>query len=460
MAAPAPAGVPGLKADSLWSRLAIHRVPTKYILVSAFVSYIILALGYLQGAPPWIAFGLALVPWGLMVFVEIEWSYKHFGWFALFGAMAFVQLIHYSEHAIEVIQVHVFHDPVHQAIAIFSSLNIEWVHFTGDTLLTIGTLVLLYKFPRNPWLWVAIPFQIAHQAEHTFLLFNYLFEGAAGGGPGLLASPGGAIAGGVGLNRPDLHFIYNTLFTVPFVLALIYQLRRTYDEALDEAFAGAPKAALIEASHHLATFTYSAGECVVAPGDDVDRLYIVVEGEAGVYAHEEGGVEREIAVLRHGQYFGEVALLLPDVPHTKTIRAKSRLTVLAMDEPTFRHLMAVSQADETQLEAMARERAGVLALQPAAAAAGIAPATVVVPGQPAESAPRRRSPNARVVAANGKAAPARKAAANGKAAPPRKAAVKAAVNGKTAAARAKTTAVRTPAKSPARPRQTKPSSDQ
>src|SRR4051812_49414391 len=158
---------PKLKPDSPWAKLALHRVPPSYILVAAFVSYIILALAYIQGVVIWLGFGLAIAPWLVIVFLEIEWTYEHFGWFAAFGAIAFVQTIHYSEHCIQIIQYHLFNQTAHESQAIFSSLNREGVHFVGDSLLTVGTLLLLYKFPRNPWLWVALPFQIIHEAEHV-----------------------------------------------------------------------------------------------------------------------------------------------------------------------------------------------------------------------------------------------------------------------------------------------------
>ena len=89
-----------LKADSVWSRVALHRVPQQFVLLAAFLSYLVLAVSYLQGITPWLAFGLALIPWGIIVLVELEWIYEHFGWFALFALMAFVQLIHYSEHCV------------------------------------------------------------------------------------------------------------------------------------------------------------------------------------------------------------------------------------------------------------------------------------------------------------------------------------------------------------------------
>jgi Cyclic nucleotide-binding domain len=351
----------GLKADSLWGKLSMRTVPQKYLMISAFISYLILGIAYLQNAPIWLAFGLALMPWGLIVAFELEWTYKHFGWFALFLLVGFVQLIHYSEHCIQVIQIHFFGDSPHNSQAIFGTLNSEWVHFTGDTFLTIATLVLLKKFPRNPWLWIAVPFQILHQAEHTFIMTGYLFQGYPAGGPGLLASPNGAIFGGIGLARADLHWIYNTLYTIPLVLALVWELKRTYDESLDVAFPDAPRAELRAASRHLETFRYAPSETVLAPGDDAARLYIITEGEATVCQVEDGR-EVPIATLHRGQYFGEIGLLVANAAHTKVIRAATDLVVLAMDEETFRHLMAVSQVTQGELVDVAMSRVSPAAL--------------------------------------------------------------------------------------------------
>lgn len=364
MSANAPSGQPDftLKADSAWSRLALHRVPQKYLLLSAFVSYCILGIAYLETTTIWLAFGLALAPWVLMAFVEIEWTYKHFGWFALFSLMAFVQLIHYSEHCIEVVQYHIFHNPLSDSTAIFSKLNIEGVHLLGDTFLTLGTILLLMKFPRNPWLWVAIPFQLAHQAEHTFLGFMHWVEGAKQGAPGLLGSPGGALGGGLGLNRPDLHWIYNTLYTIPFVLALIWQLRRTYDEALDIAFPDAPKRELIATNKRLETLHFVKGQTILAPGEDVERLYIITDGEAEVYSHAADGSIEEVARLHRGQYIGDIALLVRNVKHTKTVRAVTDTTVLAMDEDTFRHLMESSRLTHDEMLSLAGAHLSTAAL--------------------------------------------------------------------------------------------------
>jgi hypothetical protein len=336
--------------------MALHKVPPGNLVGAALVSYLILAISELQHVPIWLAFGLAIMPWGLILLVELEWTYEHYSWLALFFLVVFVQTIHFSEHCIEVIQIHFFNVPQSKALAIFGLFNVEWVHFLGDSFLTVCTLVLLNKFPRNRWLWVAALFQVLHQSEHTFLIFNYVFNHVTPGAAGLLASPGGFIFGGLGLHRPDLHWIYNALYTVPFAFALVHQLQTTYDAALDAAFPAVPKSDLVQASHHLESFTYRASETVLAPGEDVDRLYIITQGEAGVYGHDESGAEVELATLHHGQYFGEIGLLVPNAPHRKVIRAKTDLGVLAMDEATFRHLIASSQTTQDAVTAVAEGR--------------------------------------------------------------------------------------------------------
>ncbi|TMC47368.1 MAG: cyclic nucleotide-binding domain-containing protein [Chloroflexi bacterium] len=236
------------------------------------------------------------------------------------------------------------------------------MHFAGDTFLTIGTLVLITKFPRNPWLWIAVPFQIFHQAEHTFLMFNYVFEGAPQGGPGLLASPHGALdvpwysSGGSGLNRPDLHWIYNTLYTIPFSLALVWQLKRTYDESLSVAFPMARRKDLVDVARRLETIKYPAHATILAEGDPAERLFIVAEGEVSVLQRNDKGEVAEVATLHKGQYFGEIGLLVPGGKHTATVRAKANTTVMCMDEETFRHLLSVSQDTKTGLDEVVRTR--------------------------------------------------------------------------------------------------------
>src|SRR5215471_10590946 len=73
-----------LRPDAWYSRIQLHKVPATYLLGAFFVSYLTLAISWLETDVAWLAFGLALIPWGIIMLVEIEWSYRHFHWLALF----------------------------------------------------------------------------------------------------------------------------------------------------------------------------------------------------------------------------------------------------------------------------------------------------------------------------------------------------------------------------------------
>jgi cytochrome P450/CRP-like cAMP-binding protein len=65
--------------------------------------------------------------------------------------------------------------------------------------------------------------------------------------------------------------------------------------------------------------TRTAGELVIRQGEDADRFYIVVDGEAIVSQRTPENADREIARLTSGQYFGEIGLL-QGCPRTATVR--------------------------------------------------------------------------------------------------------------------------------------------
>lgn len=56
---------------------------------------------------------------------------------------------------------------------------------------------------------------------------------------------------------------------------------------------------------------------------------------------EHDGSEQVVATLGPGQFFGEVAILR-DMPRTATVRAVTRVSLLTMDDETFRSLVAQS----------------------------------------------------------------------------------------------------------------------
>ena len=74
----------------------------------------------------------------------------------------------------------------------------------------------------------------------------------------------------------------------------------------------------------------AAGATVVQEGDEGGRFYVVLSGMLTVSQESLG----ERRVLRPGDYFGEVALMM-EVPRTASVRAMTPAVVASCDRETF-----------------------------------------------------------------------------------------------------------------------------
>jgi len=146
-------------------------------------------------------------------------------WIALLGFLAVSQTAHLLEHVAQMVQIHVLHLSGANAQGIVGQLNIEWVHFSWNALVLVALLVLLPRFPTNPWLIAVTPLAAWHFVEHSVMIATYLQTGVSGT-PGLLSS-GGLLFGGLPIPRPDLHFLYNLVETIPLLVAWLVELRGT-----------------------------------------------------------------------------------------------------------------------------------------------------------------------------------------------------------------------------------------
>ena len=75
-----------------------------------------------------------------------------------------------------------------------------------------------------------------------------------------------------------------------------------------------------------------------AEGTPGDKLYVVVRGQVEVVTTGSTGEERILAVLRDGDYFGEMALLR-DAPRMATVRARAASVLLTLDRDHFMNLL-------------------------------------------------------------------------------------------------------------------------
>ena len=183
-----------------------------------------LAFSILEGWPLW-ASGLAVVvPWLPIAVREVAWVYRRYQWLAPFYLLVITQTGHFFEHVTQMIQIHVLGLQGADARGIFGTLDIEWVHFIWNTWVIMAVLVLLSPFGANRWLRLTAVLSGWHEVEHVFIFWGYWQTGIAGL-PGLLAQ-GGAIAGGLPISRPDLHFLYNLIETIPLILGFLWQVQR------------------------------------------------------------------------------------------------------------------------------------------------------------------------------------------------------------------------------------------
>lgn len=138
-------------------------------------------------------------------------------------------------------------------------------------------------------------------------------------------------------------------------LARIRPAAPVADETLDllrsvPIFSPLPPAVLEYLAGTLATVRKQAGEVVFNQGDSGDRYYLVAEGEVEV------SVDGRVATtLGPGEGFGEIALLR-DVPRTATVRAKTDVTLHALERDEFISVVSGNPVSAEEAEALISTR--------------------------------------------------------------------------------------------------------
>eukprot|EP00808_Paulinella_micropora_P020544 g36056.t1 len=82
---------------------------------------------------------------------------------------------------------------------------------------------------------------------------------------------------------------------------------------------------------------FGPGEQVIKEGENGDCMFIIYEGEVGIYKTVEGE-QRELTKCKKGDYFGERALL-KDEPRAASVKALGPLTLLKLDRNAFKLLL-------------------------------------------------------------------------------------------------------------------------
>jgi ATP-binding cassette subfamily B protein len=99
----------------------------------------------------------------------------------------------------------------------------------------------------------------------------------------------------------------------------------------------------------------AAGEVFFHAGDAGDAFYLIVRGQVDVLVPGPSGDEIRVAVLRDGDYFGDIALI-EDSPRTATVRAASPTSTLVIDRAQFLALLNSLPRLRSAFEAIIQSR--------------------------------------------------------------------------------------------------------
>jgi CRP-like cAMP-binding protein len=99
---------------------------------------------------------------------------------------------------------------------------------------------------------------------------------------------------------------------------------------------------------------FGGGELILRAGDPGDSLYLIRSGQVAVRIGVDG-LEKDVAVLGEGQFFGEASLLTGE-PRRATVVAKSDAECYVIDRELFQHVMKNNASLAEQIGKLLAER--------------------------------------------------------------------------------------------------------
>jgi hypothetical protein len=259
------------------------------------------------------------------------------------------------------------------AHGVFGELDRELVHFIWDGIILIACIIIFLRFRDNPWTKWALLAAFIHQIEHVFIYFSSVIpsSGYPGAGTflGLYARRWDAgLMGHEGVvgtalpwfnditpSRLNIHFIYNVLVMIPMILAFTFELKRIYDEWLAKALPNLSRDQLIYFSQSAEPTAFQANQVIFNQGDAADRFFIITKGQVQILRADKRGVQKPIATLSEGAYFGEIGIL-GRTRRTATVKAITPVEVLSLDENTFRSMIAASGESYKDVDVIVKRR--------------------------------------------------------------------------------------------------------
>ena len=146
-----------------------------------------LVLGHALSWPLWATTLSMVLPWLPLFTRWTTRTYRTHVWLGFFFLLTALQLSHFGEHVVQMVQIHLLDLQGDNARGVFGVFDVEWVHFIWNGCVLVGVVLLLPRHPRSHWLQLAAVIPSWHAVEHTYIMHVYLTTGVSGT-PGLLAS--------------------------------------------------------------------------------------------------------------------------------------------------------------------------------------------------------------------------------------------------------------------------------
>ncbi|HUI29292.1 MAG TPA: cyclic nucleotide-binding domain-containing protein [Candidatus Acidoferrales bacterium] len=86
---------------------------------------------------------------------------------------------------------------------------------------------------------------------------------------------------------------------------------------------------------------YSAGEYVFAQGDPGLGMYVIEEGEVSIMFFDDAGREKKLALLKSGDFFGDLSLL-DESPRSAAAISKTESKIIGFFRPDLINLLSRS----------------------------------------------------------------------------------------------------------------------
>ena len=212
---------------------SFEAISVRTVALTALISYVLQINAIISGEPLYLIALYTLLPWLPIAFYEGIWKVKNYTAVAFLGLFTVMQIGHFAEHLVQVIQIDLANGTVAcpppldnvansargialglrdnllepsfysvekimkpgpdgfpiigsdgqpligaAACAVFGQLDLEIVHLIWELIGLFGTAACLYFFPRNIFLWIAFACLCWHALEHLTITYFYYFDQA------------------------------------------------------------------------------------------------------------------------------------------------------------------------------------------------------------------------------------------------------------------------------------------